>query len=314
MKKKPDVILGKGGPSAQGWHKIQSFLQCPKKFQLQEVRKVSEPLASTPDHFAIGIMFHAGRARWFSRRFKNDEETWQSIADAVREAVEELDLPVSHRAEQMALKHLHAYVEHYSLRPLPDPVAAEYLVGPAPVVAGDTRFLRTARLDDVSRYPEAGGKLCLGESKTTSTSAGDCVNEYTLNGQPLLQLILWKNSPEGEAKYGPVAGIMLDVTKKGYGKERPSFSRVFIDVNEDTLKWYADSLRDYLEVASTVDWDSVVPRNVTACTYLAGRMRVACQFRDLCRHGAAASGKYVLPGGKSLKDKAAWKGETPPWL
>lgn len=313
MKQDP-VLLGKGGASAKGWHKIASFLRCPKMYQLEQVRKLTVPAAQVPDHFAVGSLFHAGRARWFASRFKRDEKTWQKIADAVREAVEEYELPVSHQAEERALKLLHAYVDHYSMRPLPDPVAAEYLVGPAPVVAADSGHLRTARLDDVSRYPEAGGKLCIGESKTTSGSANECVNEYLLHGQPMLQLLLWRNCPNGEAKHGKAAGIMLDITCKPQGgKGRPKFARYFIDVPDSTLDWYGESLRDYLEVAEGIDWDSEVPRNITSCTYMAGRARVACPFRDLCRHGRSAAGQFVLPGGKSLLDPKNWKGKVAPW-
>jgi len=311
----PEVLLGESGPTAAGWHSIESFLQCPKRYQFQHIRGIREPLAQVPDHFAVGQMYHAGRARWFANKFSTTEESWQSIADAVRAAALENNLPVSPKAERQALVYLQEYVRHYSKRPLPTPVAAEYLVGPAPLKPGDPFFLyRTARLDDVSKYHEAGGALCVGESKTTSTTINDTVNQYTLHGQTMLQILLWKMAPQGEKTFGPVAGIMLDVVKKGYNGEPSDFGRRFIPITDYQLNWYAANMQRYLRAAAGVDWNADAPRNVSACTYLAGRMRVPCEFRDLCQHGRSASSKYVMRDGTRL---GAWKPEpgkeVPPW-
>lgn len=314
-KKQPDVILGKGGVSAAGWHKIESFLRCPKAYQYSQVRGIRTPATQTPDHFAIGIIHHAMRARWFSLRFADDAKTWTQLKLAAQEAAEEQELPVSADAIRKTESMFRLYMNHWLMRPRPDPLAAEYLVGPSPIFEGDPETARTARLDDVSRYPEAGGKLCLGESKTTSTSIGDTVNQYTLHGQPLLQALLWKHSPQGEAMHGPIAGIMLDIFKKPYEKQKPDFGRVFVPLNERVLDWYARSMAGYLRAAGKVDWDTEVPRNVQGCTYMAGRMRVTCEFRDLCLHGRSATGSYVLRDGSSLlahkpeagKEKMPWE-------
>lgn len=311
LKTRPKVDLGKGGPSAKGWHKIADFLRCPKAYQYGQVRGIHKPQAQTPDHFAVGILHHAMRARWFAEHFDTGEKTWEKIKRAAQEATEEQKLPITIDAERKAMAMFQLYMDYWSLRPRPEPVAAEYLVGPAALSEEfDEVTERTARLDDVSRYPEAGGKLCVGESKTTSTSVGDTVNQYTLHGQPLLQLLLWKLSPNGEAKHGPVAGIMLDVFVKPYEKKAASFGRVFVPVSDWTLKWYAESMVGYLRAAALTKWDTNVPRNVQGCTYTAGRMRVACEFRELCAHGPSASSLYVMGEGKSLR---SYEGEVKPW-
>lgn len=312
--KQPKVILGKGGVTSAGWHSVADAFRCLKAYQLAKVRGVRVPSAQTPDHFAVGQLFHAGRARWFAHRFKRDDKTWASVQGAVEGAAVEAELPVSQQAVQNALSYLTQYMDHYSVRPLPNPVAAEYLLGPSPLVNGDPVSLhRTARLDDASYYMEAGGKLCVGESKTTSTSIDDTVKQYELHGQTLLQLALWKMDPKGEAMHGPAAGIMLDVTVKGYKGTRCKFGRVFLPISDHALSWYVAALRQKLQQVAAINWDTRVPHNPAGCTYMAGRSRVDCTFKDLCRHGRSATGQYVLAGGTSMLDKKAWKGETPPW-
>lgn len=301
----------KGGPSAAGWHAIQDFLRCPKEYQFRHVRKLRKPGLLTPDALAVGVLFHGARAHWFARGFPDPADSkWQEALNRTFvEVASEQSLPVSLEAERRARHLFEAYSTHWFKMPRPKVVAAEYELGPAPLEKGDPFFLfRTARLDDVSRYPEAGGQLCIGESKTTSVGIKDAVNEYTLHGQTLLQFLLWKMAPQGEAKHGPAAGVLLDVIKKPYGGDKPDFGRVFIPFTDWSLEWYADSMRGYLRAAAAVAEDTEVPRNVSACTRLIGRMRVPCEFRELCRMGKSASGLYVRGDGSSLL-----KGEGEPW-
>lgn len=311
----PEVIVGESGPSQAGWHSVQDFLTCMKEGQLRHVRGIRKPLANNPDYFSIGSALHAGRARWFTLKFATDEKAWVSIQDAVRKELEAQKLPTSLKAEQDAMKYLQEYVDHWSKRPKPTPIATEYLIGPAPVQPNDPFFFyRTAKLDDISKYPEAGGALCIGETKSTSTTVNDCINQYTLHGQTLLQLVLWKSAPQGEATFGPVQGIMLDIIKKGYGNERSGFARQFLPITDISLAWYRKSMAGYLRAISQIDWNADAPRNITACTRLVGRARVACEFRELCQHGRSASIKYVLRDGESL---LTWKPtderKVPPW-
>src|SRR6185369_15921944 len=113
-------------------------------------RGIHKPLNQTPDAFGIGSLHHAGRARWFSLRFATDDSAWASIRQAVDEEAERQKLPVSVKARQQALAYLDEYVNHWSKRPRPSPIATEYKVGPAPLQPDDPFFLwRTARLDDV---------------------------------------------------------------------------------------------------------------------------------------------------------------------
>jgi hypothetical protein len=301
-----DLILEKveAGPTSAGWHSIESGMRCHKEFQFAQIRKIRRPLAGVPDHLAIGLCFHAGRARWFSKHFDTSAKTWQSIEQAVAEEAEKQKLPVSLRAVDNTMRYLTEYVEHWSKRVKPKPVVAEYLIGPAALVKGDPFMLwRTARVDDASVYPEAMG-LAIGEAKSTSTSINDCVNQYTLHGQIMLQYVLWKMSPQGEAKHGPLKGIMLDVVKKGYGKEKSQFGRQLIPVSDHAIKWFIQNLRRTIRDLAQIDWNTDAERNVTMCTRMIGKARIACEYRDLCRFGRSAAVSYVQENGDSL---LTWK-------
>jgi len=289
-----EVAHGGGGPTDAGWHKIDAALRCFKEYQFREVRGLRVPAPQTPDYFATGIGFHAGRARWFTDKFDMTSKGWGRIELAVEEEFEKQKLPISVDAKQFTMKILKEYVEYWSLQPKPTPIVAEHLIGPAPLQPGDPFALwRTARIDDASYYPDALNGLCIGEAKTTSTTINDCINEYTLHGQPSLQYVLWKMAEQGETKYGPLKGVMLDIVQKGYGKEKCKFARHLV-------AWYIKNLRMIMRAIPAIDWNTDVPRNITSCTRLIGKQRVACHFRDLCLHGKTASIKYIMRDGKSL--------------
>lgn len=306
------VLLGKGGPSSHGFHYIEAIARCPKEYQFSRIRNIRRPNNFTPDHFSVGTIFHAGRAKWFSLRFATSPKAWAKIKLACEEAEAEEELPVSFRASKLALTYLAEYVDHYSMLPKPEPIAAEYLLGPAPLKPDDPFYTyRTAKLDDVSVYPEAGNVLCIGESKTTGAGIQDCINQYTLHGQPLLQYVLWKTAKQGAATHGPVAGTILDITKKGYGGKRCQFARHFIPFEPAVIAWFVKSMKGYLKMADKMDWNSYARRNFASCTRMGGRGRVACDYRDLCMYGRNATGQFVM--GKKGESLASWRPTETQW-
>ncbi len=147
-----NILLGEGGASPAGWHSIESIFRCGKEFQLREVRKIHKPYEYNPDHFTVGSCFHAGRARWFSLNFDAGSEAMVAVRAAVIEEAQKLELPSRATAIASALDYLTQYIAHYQMQPAPRPLAAEYLLGPAPFKPDDPFYMfRTARLDDVSR-------------------------------------------------------------------------------------------------------------------------------------------------------------------
>lgn len=296
------VLVGTGGPTEAGWHQFESHLRCPKEYQLKNVRHI-KPVegGDVQDALAIGSFFHAGRARWFRSGFKTDAKTWQAIVTHMQKEAELLQRPASLKALVSATQYVKEYCEHWSMRPLPTPRAIEYKLGPAPFVE-DLPFdsFRTARLDDISNYAEAGNALCIGEAKTTSSSVNDCINEYTLHGQPMLQQLLFKLAKQGEARFKQVRGTMLDICVKGYGGKRCQFAREFLPLNGRALAWFQGNLAMQLRNVNKLQWDSTPERRVSSCTRTYGRMRKACDYRPLCMHGRSASGGFTFADGASL--------------
>lgn len=300
------------GPTTNGWHQIMPAMYCFMEYKLAQVVGARTPLLATPDPLAKGSLFHAGRATWFTLKFRSDAKSLALVRSAMETAREASTPPISSQAMRDAWSYMEQYVSHWAMRPLPKPVGVEYDLGPSWSKDAPWWLDRTARLDDVSVYPEAGNRLCIGECKTTSVGVDDAENEYSLNGQLLTQFLLWKLAPQGERKHGPVSHIMLDVIKKGYGNDKCVFARVPVQVTDTSLRWFTRTMEWWMQQTMRITPETWVPRNPKQCTRQIGRMRVVCQFRDLCKYGASAASKYVLKDGTSLSSAYA-SHEVKPW-
>jgi len=310
-----EVLVGEGGRTDAGSGRTSLLMKCPKAYQYDAIRGLRVPQAQMPSHFAVGILFAAMRREWFGRKFDTSEKTWRFLKKKCQQEAELQHVPIRPEDERQALALMGLYIDHWGKRPKPRPVAAEYLLGPCPLVPGmkDEVFKRTARLDDLSYYPEAGGALCIGEAKTTSGDVGAVIREYELHVQPMLYTALYNVAPQGRAMFGPVAGVVLDVVCKPSEGRKPSFHRVAIEIREKALKEFVESTQYHLELARRMGWDSNVPRSYR-CTEMHGRMRVDCTFKELCRFGSAVAGKFVLADGRALRKYEPRPGaEKMPW-
>lgn len=310
------ILIGKGGVSEKGFHQVLPYLNCAKEYQLARVRGIRLAQAETKAGLAEGSMFHAGRAIWFGSNFQTGQNIWNQMVSEVESEAEKMNLPTTKEATRNALKYLQEYVEHWSGRPKPRVLAVEHKLGPVPMDADDPLFTyRTARVDDVSHYEEAGGALCIGEAKTTSLSASEVQKVYELHGQPLLQHYLYRASKVGAQKLGNALGSMLDVVQKGYGKKKSKFTRIFLPITEFSLQWFATDMRERLRASQQITWDSKADRNITACTRVAGGHLFPCEFRFLCQNGPNATGRYVIgEKGESLKAHVPSDGKKAmPW-
>lgn len=295
-----DPIWNEGGASGAGWSELASFFRCPKEYQYAQVRKILEPKNITPDYFFVGSAFHAGRAAWFSKKCAVNDATWAFITSEVARIRAEYEkvLPVNEAAVIDVTRYLTEFVEHYSMQPAPRVVAVEHMLGPTKLWPdAPAEHERTARLDDIGYYDINGDTLCIGECKTGSGTPAQIANEYSLHGQPMMQHMLWKAAPQGEAQYGPISGIVLDAVQKGYGGKKCKFGRVVLTVEPFALKWFSENLRRVVEATKALTLHGHADRNVTSCTRPrlgpGGRQLSGCQFRDLCTFGFSASGNYV---------------------
>ncbi len=285
----PIVGAAKEGPSVAGFHKIVDFLRCPQEYKNRHVLGLKQKDKEEIAALAVGVLTHLGRAHWFASQFKAPVE---DCLNAIKEHVQKTATQANIKAEREACRLVAAYVEYWRSKPLPLCRAVEYEVGPCPMKPGDPFFrYRTARFDDLSIYPDALNKLCVGDLKTTSDTISSCVNEYKQNGQFILYSILYKMAKEGQAVFGPSAGIMLDICTKD---AVPKFHRELIVITAFQEQWFTRSMQGWLAAAAQVTERTEVPRNVTQCSRSVSRKgSFLCDFHHLCHYGSSALGQYV---------------------
>lgn len=294
------VLVGSGGRTMAGSGDTSLIMKCPKAYQYQ-MRGITVPASRILPHFSVGLVFAAMRKRWFALGFKSDEATWQTLLREAQKEAERQSLPVGDKDIAFAQALFGEYINHWIKYPRPKVIAVEYKLGPCALVPGDPKELfRTARLDDLSKYTEAGGALCIGEAKTTSADFGSVKKEYELHVQPMLYTALYLNSKKGLTRFGPIGGVMLDVAKKPEGRSKAAFQRIYIEIRKKAVADFIESARYYVEMAKRIQWDTPVMRTYR-CTEMHGRARVECVYKNLCRFGESGAGEYVMLDGTPLR-------------
>lgn len=275
------------GPTRYGWHSgDEDVLRCQKEYQLSKVLGVAVA-GATKSAYNVGVLFHAGRARWFTLRFKSDDATWDSIVAALNDEAEAQPHPVSDKDKAFALAITRQYVAWWGAQPKPRPMATEKLLGPVNFGDGE---LHTVRVDDVSYY---SGGMAIGEGKTSSGSPSNVIAHYERNGGQLIkQMAVYKAAGE---PFGPVGGIVLDVVRKGYGGRPCEFKRDFITITDRQVYAMIEALRIGRANRRRIDAGGHAERS-WQCNRVAGGVVVACPFVDLCKYGKAAAMKYTIAG------------------
>ena len=308
--KTTEVLIGDSGATSDGSTKTGTAERCEKKFQYQYVRQVYVPRAKNPKHFSVGAIFGATRAAWFTTKFATNKKAWLYIRHAAQREAERQRLPVDPKDEAYAIALFEMYMEHWLKFPLPRPKAVEYKVGPHP------KLLLTGSLDDLSEYPQSAYALAIGECKTTAGDIATSIKEYEFHTQTLQYQALYLLGHYGNDKhpYGPVAGTVLDITKKPEGKKKAAFHREFIEIPRQAVVTFIRTNSVRMARVAKMTWDDEALRSYQ-CTYQAGRARVDCEYKKLCMHGASATGGYVLgDSGKSLRSHKPKDGQRKmPW-
>lgn len=286
------------GASPRGWHAIEAMFHCGKKFELEHYWKVRRPMTMTPDALGVGGLFHQFRAHWFNSNFQTGAAYWETAKAFVEEAALLYALPVKDDTIRRTLHYADQYATYWSARVKPRVKHVEYPLKASilPPEFDD----RTARIDDVSEYPDSNWKLAVGECKTASTDFNRVISEYTLHGQPVKQVILWEAAENGERTYGPVEYVLLDIIIKGYGKEKCQFARSAVRVYDHTKNWFLPMLAHKVTEAQRIMDGNPGERNITSCTRAIGKMLVPCTYRDLCQRGKSATPAYVDSTGTAL--------------
>lgn len=280
--------------SLRGWHKLGLFLRCPKAYQYKVLNGIVPEQDIAPTALAVGTLTHAGREYYLRKKNPNPHK----LTDHMLHVADLQKIPVSMEARRQGLRYVHEYIEHYERYDLkPKTIATEYaLTGSITEKYGDLGE-RTARLDDVSRYKEAGGGLCVGEFKTTSGSVAECYKFYQFHGQPILQLLLWAASENGYQTHGGVEGVCLDVMQKGSGAKKSQFARYILTFPDSVLIAMHRHLQHHIKRMAAIHAGKRAHRDPTGCSFTTGNGRVSsCEYKALCTLGDSVSRMYLKEG------------------
>jgi hypothetical protein len=282
------------GASDKGWHQIQPITICPKEYQLSRVRHITPRNAFMRDPLAIGLLLHVGRAQWLNDGYKG--KLWRK---AMRSFYEEIPqqhggLRLNPGVWETAESTFEGYVSHWAIRPKPKVLAVEYLLKPRGLTPDAPEWAwRGGRLDSIER--DAQGTW-IGECKSTSNSAGRVHDTYEANGQTLLYAALW--GEEETERFGPLAGILLDVMKKSTpGAPAKFWPRIRLPISDllHPLKSFKRDFTTWVMQSHLVDWNASVERRWTC-----QRETHQCEYKDLCLLGKKASHLYTLEDGSPL--------------
>lgn len=290
---------GEGGPSPNGYHSYASYLKCPRKHSLEKLKVHKTAGVVVPAYFTEGTLAHAGRATFLARGSIFNEAVASDVYAAMAQAeqaekakVEAKNQRIDEEALPKARQYITEYMDYYRVRARPSILATEQLVEHDVLIPKVGSYEpMSARLDDVGFYHEAGGRLCIGECKTTSGRINDVVAEYTLHPQILTQQWLYNNSPLAEA-YGPIQGTMLDIIKKGYKDKPCEFHRHYLPYNAALAKKAVTTLAVWKFSASAMG-NYIGTPNYGSCTVRKADRTYACEYRDLCLMGKDARLDYV---------------------
>jgi hypothetical protein len=301
--------------SPAGWHSIAEGFLCEQSWVFRELRKVRKLVKKGGSHFAVGTLFHAGRAAWFKGGFKPFSEV---IVFKMAEDEEKETYSAQEKEGAHAL--LQDYMEHWAKFSKPRVLAVEHTFRADLFKATGKLGLfgrRTARLDDLSVYPEAGNRLAIGEAKTTSEPISKVITEYgPTHGQILMQAAVVKGDPAAR-KYGPLSGVVLDVVRKKYNKSGGGIvgaecARHFTPHYTHALSWFSENLRLLASRLSVIDAKGVGLRNHTACQRPRrgefGTNFYECEYATLCAHGKTGASEYIYG------EKASSLTTAPPWM
>lgn len=290
------------GPTPYGWHTLlATYARCPKEYEYEVVLGIRPPDPPNLSALYVGILFHAGRAAHF--RNQDVEVEVRLAAKALPNQTEAGD------AMPRALALVHEYRNWWAASTQPTVIGVEYELGPVKLWP-KAALPSSARLDLVARYHQYGNGLWWSEAKTTSAEPASVIAEYRLHPQILYGMCVWDAAPQGRAIHGPLAGVVLDIVRKGYGGARPTFTRVPLTVTETAKKWFRTWVRRALyERNRIVMRKQHGRRNPLACTRFHGRMRTECPYLPLCARGKAGAVGFTLLDGTPIAEdpRQPWK-------
>lgn len=277
-----------GGASLDGWSKLADFQRCPYRYWLIHEQPKTDDLVSVgakPVALELGSLFHAMLALHYMPASYGPYPTPYALAERVASfgaTVETVD---------EAKRLYNAYFCHYGN-------AADEKFTPLGVeVPCGLSEVHTSRLDLVASI---GGATWIVEHKTASRETRDVLEGWWLDGEIIGEVLAYRISNFTD-KYGPLAGVLVNITIK---TKEPKFRRVEVVVTDDQLERYArdvDWWRKHRR-QMRLDPNGYWPRKLQGCI---GRYDT-CTFWDHCRDANATDDARL----NRLLTQSLEKGET----
>lgn len=263
----------KDGPSNSGYHFVQAYQNCKRKFYWQYVKGLE------PIHMAPAILFgtagHAGLEEWYklhsqgssiSKKVKLSIEAAVSDLESRREHYYEMSKFEAHKQQLKDTFHQYGLQyedQSFKVVSIEDSLEVELQYGD----------MFTGRLDLVVMQND--GRLMIMDHKFTSWSLSNFKRAVQANDQSTAYTLLWnKNNPQRRA-----AGVIFNLIRNYQGSidflQVPVYrSQVDVDIFE---KEVSENLRDLSQ--RVIDPEASWPKNTDQCF----SYNRACPFLELCQ-------------------------------
>lgn len=269
-----DPILLDPGPSPRGWHRIQSFLECPQRFAFRHRDPHRVDTGSGSPSLLMGSMVHVGLAHHYRRMQARQQGENENLWLVPTAAIGALSLKLGHGAAafaDQAADIVGGYIARYSTEKRKTLHVEEVFS-----ITFDGVEV-TARVDHV--YEDTAGKIWLEDHKTTGRIDTKQPRFYAVSGQILLYRWL------GQSLYGDrFGGVSLNMVQTA----SPGFARPTLDAAPALMARFpavvVEAERRIAELdargLATDDW----PRSPTEliCFHRYG----ACDYLERCKWGA----------------------------
>lgn len=195
-------ILINAGPSSSGWHRIEAFLLCPRRFAYRHLLKID---GGKKRALSLGSLVHVGLAHHYARKKAaaegKDPEVFYSVDDAISIAAAQAHDTGEECTSifQTARNIVNKYLLSYAMEQLEVvSVEEEY----SATLRDAWPF--TARYDLVFR--DARGKVWIRDYKTAAKPTAATAAAYSLSGQVLMMQVM------GRGLWGSAfGGVRLDL-------------------------------------------------------------------------------------------------------
>jgi hypothetical protein len=279
------------GPSEAGWHRLQTVLQCPRKYALGREKSytLSDPLVK-------GVLVHVGLAHYYKRVWarmqglkpgkgepREPEDQWYEPLEAIsqlamRNAAETQNTLWMEHCE-LARHVVDSYIKHWRFEKW-EPLYIEEQLRSHVTDDEGNRFLYTQRADLIVK--DSAGKIWIVDHKTTFRIVPKTIRRYTLSGQFLGYRVL------GQRAFGDnFGGVVLNMIQLPRDlKDSPAYKRPTLEPAPYALRTFKQTLltaegiiKRYQHIDDPLQWPAV--HHETSCWTTYG----PCPYHETCQFG-----------------------------